>query len=282
MLDARISGDAALLLLRMRRISDENETDGHIETRDLRALAAFHSTSESSMKRSLGQLVRLGLVTKQGRVYVDSEFKTWCRSHEQRVQLRREWREAKRNGVSVSGSASGPDSTSDSKVDSMPDSMVDSDASLSLAPSESLTPSAAPTPDALQENETKESFMPRQADVITILEGWESIVGRPARLDEISHAGWLLDQYNRLSANQILEVIERIHGRELTKGNPTHPLTYYDGPIRDLNDSAKPRRAEPIPHGDGEPEPSGNGHVSPEQVESLRQQAAAMAANKGL
>ncbi len=123
--------------------------------------------------------------------------------------------------------------------------------------------------------DSEDNMMPTQGDSITILEGWESIVGRPARLDEISHAGWLLDQYgDRLTANAILEVIERTHGRELTKGSPTHPLTYYDGPVRDAHAAAKPPRGPGIVHEIGEPlhlvAPRGvDAHGNPEPPEPL-------------
>jgi hypothetical protein len=123
------------------------------------------------------------------------------------------------------------------------------------------TPTPQPTPTPTKQQLANGSAaadsevpMPTQGDSITILEGWESIVGRPARLDEITHAGWLLDQFSdRLTANAILEVIEHTHSRELTKGRPTHPLTYFDGPVRDAHGAAKPPRGPGIIHGFGEP-----------------------------
>ncbi len=275
MLDANITGDAALLLLRMRRQSDEAETDGYVEDRDLRALAAFHELPKGSVARSIAELTALGLIENVGRLYKDTEFETWCRTHEQREELRRDWRETKQ------GQRHKPQlSTQVSMVDSQQDRAGVSSVSPSVAPSEAPTPAAAPTPGALQESENEETFMPRQADTITLREGWESIVGRDCRIDEVSHLGWLLDTYHRLTANQILEVIERTYSRELTKGSPMHPLNYYDGPIRDANDLAKPTRLDPEPLGEGEPPiERGNGHASAEQV---REAVAALAASKRL
>jgi hypothetical protein len=126
-----------------------------------------------------------------------------------------------------------------------------------------------------------ESDMPRQESEIAVVEVWESIVGRKATLSEITYTAWWIDQYNRLSPNDIIQVLKRIHGREMDKGTPDHPIEYYTGPIRDLNDAVKLQRGEQS-RGEGEPPTPGNGHVTDEQLVRLRRQVADMAANKGL
>jgi hypothetical protein len=145
-----------------------------------------------------------------------------------------------------------------SKDPSKPEANASASASVLLHASYEANANPTPTPQPMPTKQQlangsaaadSEVPMPTQGDSITILEGWESIVGRSARLDEITHAGWLLDQFSdRLTANAILEVIERTHGRELTKGSPAHPMTYYDGPVRDAHAAAKPPRGPRVIH----------------------------------
>lgn len=264
LLDADVSGDAALLLLRLRRLADRDETDGHVEHRDLAALAAFHQLEQPTVSRCLTELLELGLIEKREGGYRDVEFLDVCRSAEERRHRRNQWKTSTKTYREKPHASSA-------------DSSADSAHSPSLAPSLAL----APSQDALQEIKAEELSMPTQDAVVTIVKVWEDIAGRPAHHSEIQHVGWMIDQYHLLSPAQISEVLRAVHARETARGNVINNVEYFDGAVRDRNDSAKPW-PEPEPVGDGEPAPAGNGHVSDEQLVRFRQQIAEMAARKGL
>jgi hypothetical protein len=267
-LDAAISGDAFRFLLRIRADCDGRETDGHIATRHLDALAVAYGMSDDIKRTALSELVKAKLVHEKRDGYLDVNFLEWCRPASKREKRRAQWR------------------AYNEKRPHQPSSLVEPPVSTTTAVTTVVTTALEAVAEKEAEKEKQqlasepavasEDTMPRQGDTITILEGWESIVGRPSRLDEISRVGWLLDQYSdRLTANQILEVIERTHSREMTRGNPTHPLTYYDGPIRDAHGAAKPSRlAEVVGKGEPPPVEPQNGHASVEQARQLRQMAA--------
>jgi hypothetical protein len=96
MLDAAISGDAALLLIRLRRHADENETNGHLEPRDIAAVIGFHQLKKRAVSRQLDQLVGLGLLEKERDSYRDVEFLAVCRSADARQKRRDQWKTSSR------------------------------------------------------------------------------------------------------------------------------------------------------------------------------------------
>lgn len=158
MLDAAISGEAALLLLRLRRLADENESNGWIEGRDIASVAAFHRMHGRRVNRCLDELVKLGLFYKDGDLYHDLQFSDVCRTREQREQLREEWREHKRKARKQPEANSNPPmSNPDSTLDSTPEST----ASPSSSPSSSTSPSPTPTSNGWK---PKRPLIPRSPD----------------------------------------------------------------------------------------------------------------------
>src|SRR5205823_6070645 len=103
------------------------------------AIVAYHKLSKRGIADCLSELVIGGFLEDCGDgVYRDAEFLTVCRSHEERGRLRAEWSEAKRTRRLNSKSQM---SLVDSRPESPVDSIRDSFTSLSLSPSESLSPS---------------------------------------------------------------------------------------------------------------------------------------------
>jgi hypothetical protein len=238
MLDADLSGDAALLLLRLRRLSDEAESDGYLAPRDIAALTAFHRLPKARVTRCLAELVQLGLLDKAGETYRDVEFLSVCRSADERRERREQWKLSTK--------------TYRDKPKSAAESVTVSAAESAHSPSESLSLALAPSPVALPNGNKPADPTPSGVDTSMVVKTWEVLVGREASQDETDHVRWLLAMYDRLGANGIVGVITRVHTREVGRGQ-SHPLRYFDGAIRQANDEAKPSRLVSIVRGIDEP-----------------------------
>jgi hypothetical protein len=277
MLDADISGDAALLLLRLRRLADRDETDGFIELRDLAALAAFHQLNKRRVSSCLAELLVAGLLEKQGEFYIDVEFSIVCRSHSQREDERKRWR------LNKESQRSKPNVNSDS-----PMSPVDSARTPEGHPRESprtaaAAPSTAHSPAAANELPADfEEDMPNQLDVILLSNTWREVSGKTATLGDAKRFAWWLDQYgDRLAPDLLTSEMRRLWTRQIERNDPIKGTSYFDDAIRELHEQSAPRRHDPPPRGEGEPdeEPNGDRPLSPEQARRL---VAALAADKAL
>lgn len=91
-LEALISGDALQLLLRIRRKSDERESDGLIPTRHLNALAVEHGMTANATDAAIAELVTAKLLRQRQDGYQDINFSQWCRSADKRNEQRAGWR----------------------------------------------------------------------------------------------------------------------------------------------------------------------------------------------
>jgi hypothetical protein len=254
MLDSNLSGDSALLLTRLRRLSDDKETDGFVEQRDVDALVAFHKLSKRRIAGCLDELISLGFLKDRGAgVYLDTEFLTVCRSHDERAELRAAWVEEKRARRLNSKPQM---STVESPVESTPESAVDSFVSPSVAPSPAVSPSPAAAPTHVVPAEPNEpaAFMPSAVDTTMIVRTWEGMVGRHARPDETRHVQWFLSMFD-LTANDVVGIIKRIHAREAAKGNRIGNLEYFDSAVRDASATSKPSRSEMVRGIDEPPDP---------------------------
>ena len=148
MLDSDLSGDAALLLLRLRRHADENETNGYLDPRDIAAVIGFHRLQKRAVLRQIDELLARELLEKDGDSYRDVEFLTVCRSADARQKRRDQWKTSskaysERHRISNTSSAESAD---------------DSAHSPSLSPSHSLSQGAA-------SNEAKQTARPRPSVV---------------------------------------------------------------------------------------------------------------------
>ncbi len=241
-LEQPISGNALQLLLRIRRDCDLRETDGLIAPRHLDALGVAHGMSSAARRASIAELIKAGLIRQDQSGFQDVHFKQWCRSAADREDRREQWRIAKRKKESPKDSS--PDSAKDSAMESKKEStpLVARAASNKAFQQEQQQQQDEP-PAAL------EVQVPTQGDSITVIKVWEEIAGRQATLGEISHAGWLLDQYNRLTASQIDQKMRQVHQRQLERQQPISAINYFDQILRELNDASKPPRSPGVVHG---------------------------------
>jgi hypothetical protein len=269
-LDRLLSGNALQLLLRVRRDCDERESDGRFEARDLRSIAARYKIAGSAADDSLDELIINGLVARaNGDGYQDLNFHEWCRSSEERSAQRQYWRERKR------GSASTMDSNVDSNVDSHVDSNVDSTQAISntAASTKHVAPinqqAAAATALASAENEVL------QPDVQKLAETWKSLIGRDCTYQEAKHFAWWVTEFSdRLSANDIAQLMLAIGDRQRGRGNPVRQVDYFDGAIREAHQNAKVTRFEAEPIGVGEVVDPPGAPVTAKRMAELRQRVA--------
>lgn len=237
-LEASISGGALQLLLRIRRDCDDRETDGHIARRHLAAVCVAHEMPADAQRAGLAELSKAKLIRKTKDGYQDVNFLDWCRPADKREVRRKQFRAASKRYRDRTTS------TDDSTVESTP---LEAEA---VAEEEKETEKEArqqPMPPAALEVQ-----VPTQGDTITVIKTWEEIVGRESTLSEITHAAWLLDQYDRLTPSQIADEMRRIATRP--RQEPIHQIGYFDAILRELNDTSKPsRRPSIVPRGEGEP-----------------------------
>ena len=250
MLDRNLSGDAALLLMRLRRLSDDKESDGTIEQRDVDALVAYHKLSRRRMANSIGELVSLGFLDDLGDgVYQDTEFLTVCRSKDQRVERRRQWQEYQQGKRNHPTPSSDP-SISTADTPETPQSVSDSP---SLAPS--LTPAPAPDelpPPAIAQTNGTAAYPPSEIASTMLRRLWEGNAKRASTPSEISHIKWWLTMYD-LGGNQVANVMTRVVEREKPRGTVIGHPSYFDAAIREASETAKPPRAPGVVHVIGEP-----------------------------
>ncbi len=247
MLDAAISGDAALLLLRLRRVADCEETDGLISERDIAGLAAFHNMQRRTVSRYLAELIGLGLLEKRANLYADVEFMTVCRSHSTRDFERERWKLNKKTARDKTPPSSKPPGVSSghsgdfAEVSSGHPEMSPRTASASSSSSAAASPNGLPA--------DSEVPMPLQADTILLAETWKDVSGKPVGISETSHIGWWLNTYDRLTASQIADTMRRIAARPGQES--ISRITYFDSILRELNDASRPSRTNGAVHEPG-------------------------------
>jgi hypothetical protein len=263
-LDMELSSSALALLIRIRRESDQRETDGFVETRHIKRLAVTPGTRRKALTElEAARLIRLD----QAGVW-DQNFLQWCTSAQDRRAKRDKWLEAKRKGSR---------STSDSKRDSDPESRVDS-------PTQQQQQAQQQHQTQQQQQELpadQEEAMPTQGAMIDLSNAWVRLSGKQPTSEDVDHFAWWIDQFDdRLSTSAIVNELERLFARQAKAGNPIAKAKYCDDAIRNLHETSAPRRREPEAMGEGEPEPvSENGRVSAERVqEAVR----ALAAKTGM
>jgi hypothetical protein len=246
MLDAAISGDAALLLMRLRRLADCEETDGLISERDIAGLAAFHNMQRRTVSRYLAELIGLGLLEKRANLYADVEFMTVCRSHSTRDFERERWKLNKKTARDKTPPSSKPPDVPSghsgdfAEVSSGHPEMSPRTASASA----SASTSAAASPNGLPAD--SEGTMPTQADTILLAETWKDVSGKPVGISETSHIGWWLNTYDRLAASQIADTMQRIATRPGQE--PIGRISYFDSILREQNDASKQPRGPGVIH----------------------------------
>lgn len=279
MLDAELSGDAALLLLRLRRLADRDETDGFLESRDIDSLAAFHRLNKRRVSSCLVELLDAGLLEKRGEFYLDVEFSIVCKPHSFREEERKRWRlnkESQRSRPRVNSE------TQMSPVDSArtPEGHTEeSPRTAAAAPSTAHSPAAANGLPADFEED-----MPNQLDVILLSNTWRELSGKTATLGDAKRFAWWLDQYgDRLASDLLTSEMRRLWTRQIERNDPIKGTSYFDDAIRELHEQSAPRRHDPEPIGVDEPptEPV-NGQASAEQAQRFKDMVAAAAANKAM
>ena len=129
-LDSDISSDALRLLLHIRRTSDRDETDGFVSDRELKALAVLHRIRPSRLRKALSELLQSSRLLSETGGVRDANFKTLCRTADERERRREQWKQAARI-------QRGPKSSDDARADSADESTPSpsSSASTSLAAS---------------------------------------------------------------------------------------------------------------------------------------------------
>ena len=260
MLDADISGDAALLLMRMRRRADHEEMDGYVSERELTGLTAFHNMKRRSVTRCLSELLDLGLLEKRDEFYVDVEFSVVCRSRTERIHERERWKLNKKNERNKPKSNSdAPMSTEDSPE--TPE-MSSRTAAAAAAAASSTSTSTSAAANGLQADQ--EATMPNQDAMVDIQNAWVRLAGKDPGIEDVSYFARWLDMFgDRLTSKVITTELERLFTRQAERKDPIGRAKYCDDAIRVLHETSKPVRQVETVRGEGEPPEPSNGSAEP-------------------
>ncbi len=231
-LDMPISGDALQLLLRIRRDSDMRETDGFLTKRYIDGLAVTHGMRPATKRKALIELTGVGLLREEDGGFRDTHFGEWCRSHQEREDLRGHWNAAKKKPAKDSAVDSSPDSIMESSQDSTRTASALASASVSIAAAAS---NGLPA-------DFGEVLMPTQDAMATIARAWQDVTGKDPTHSDVGFFAHWLDQY-RLTDSQVIQEMRRVTARQGDKGEPVKTAKYLDQVMRELSERTPHNRS---------------------------------------
>lgn len=184
LLDAPISGEALRLLLRIRRRCDQDETDGVINERSLRALAAYYELRPTRIRALLGELEAVSLLVRAPKGWKDVNFVSWMRSRAERSETRSAWRRWQENHRTriQDPPVSGPDQTPESGPESGHSRAPSLSLSLAPSPSPPSAPDAASGIDGSGANGSRDPDERDERDEATVANGRQKLQQATAKL----------------------------------------------------------------------------------------------------